>query len=80
MLDDGEEVAPIDQEPLDVFIPERFKKDFNRKSDEETLFGKNLERTLFERTFNKATKSYSFHMQMAQNGFAIQQSQYSLTA
>lgn len=74
------EVPPFANVSFDVFIPERFTNDINRKPHEEALFGKNLERTLIERTFVKATKSYNFHMQMANNGFSIQVPQYTLTA
>lgn len=78
--EDEEHLTSVNDERFDVFIPERFKNDFTRTTNEESVFGKNLEQLLFERTFNKAKKSYSYQMQVAQDGFTIPQSKYSLTA
>lgn len=79
-LEVEEGLVSFHDEPLDVFIPERFKNDFTRTTNEDSIFGKNLEQLLFERTFNKAKKSYSYQMQMAQDGFTIPESKFSLTA
>lgn len=79
-LDEKVEEPPISHQPIDVVVPERFQKELHRKLDEEVLFGKNLERTLVERAFQKAKKSYAYQMQMAQEGFTIQQSNYLFTA
>ena len=51
-------------------VPNRFLNDFaNRDANENTLFGQELERYLFERTFTKATAKYSQHIAMVKNGY-----------
>ena len=50
-------------------MPERFQKDFARNPEEQTIFGQDLEKLLFQRTFNTATQKYSSHIAMVKNGY-----------
>lgn len=76
----GEGVNLLNDEKFDIFIPERLTNDFSRTVNEETVFGKNLEHLLLQRTFNKAKSSYSYQMEMARIGFVVPESKFSLTA
>ncbi|MGN7476947.1 putative metalloprotease CJM1_0395 family protein [Solibacillus silvestris] len=64
-----EETAPFANEDLTFDMPEKFQKDFIRNPDEQTMFGRDLERLLFQRTFNTATQKYSSHIAMVNNGY-----------
>lgn len=74
--DDG--FASFSDEQFEFVIPERFMQSFNRNF--ERVGGEQLENIIFERTYNKAVSTYTYHMQLAQNGYNIDQPQYFLTA
>lgn len=63
------EEAPYAKENLQVDIPERFQASLARDPEEPTVFGKDLESLLFQRTFNKAAEKYSSHIAMVKNNY-----------
>ena len=63
------EVAPLANEDLSFTMPEKFQKDFARNPDEQTVFGLDLEKLLFQRSFNTATQKYISHIAMVNNGY-----------
>lgn len=65
----ADEVAPFANENLSFEVPEKFQKDFARNPDEQTVFGQDLEKLLFQRTFNTATQKYNAHIAMVKNGY-----------
>ena len=56
-------------EDLSVTIPERFLNDFKRDATAPTVFGKEYESLLFQRTFHKVVEKYTAHMTMVKNGY-----------
>lgn len=56
-------------ESFDVKIPERFLTNVERNAEKETIFGKELEKLLFNRTFNKAKMVYTNHIEMVKNSY-----------
>lgn len=64
-----EEVPPYAGELFDVEVPERFASDVKRDVEAPTVFGKELERELFARTFNRAKSTYSNHIAMVKNSY-----------
>lgn len=65
------EAVPLSNENLSFTIPEKFQKDFARNPDEQTVFGQELEKHLFQRSFNIATQKYSAHIAMVNNGYRL---------
>lgn len=64
------EEDPFKDLDLTTNIPERFLNDFtNRDSRQSTIFGKDLEKAIFNRTFNNATAKYQQHAAMVKNGY-----------
>lgn len=65
----ADETAPFANENLTFEVPEKFQKDFARNPDEQTVFGQDLEKLLFQRSFNTATQKYNVHIAMVKNGY-----------
>lgn len=63
------EEAPFTNENLQVTIPERFQAAAERDPQAQTIFGKELESLLFNRTFNKAAEKYGAHIAMVKNNY-----------
>ena len=75
------EVAPYADEDLTFDVPERFLSDVGRNANTPTLFGKELEKLLFTRTFTKATEKYKSHIAMVKNNYlSYNEPQFSRTA
>lgn len=68
-VDASEEQELVVAEDLVVDIPDRFMNDFKRDVNTPTIFGKELESLLFQRTFNKLVETYSNHIAMVNNGY-----------
>ncbi|MEK4078839.1 hypothetical protein [Solibacillus sp. FSL K6-1126] len=66
-----EEAIPLSNENLSFTIPEKFQQDFARNPDEKTVFGQELEKRLFQRSFNIAAQKYSAHIAMVNNGYRL---------
>ena len=64
-----EEKPPYAGESFDVEVPVRFSSDVKRDVEAPTVFGKELEKELFTRTFNKAKSTYSTHIAMVKNSY-----------
>ena len=64
-----EEVAPFENESFQVDIPERFQANVERNAQAETVFGKDLEKLLFNRTFMKAKAVYATQAEMVNNSY-----------
>ncbi|MEO4053980.1 putative metalloprotease CJM1_0395 family protein [Solibacillus sp. CAU 1738] len=64
-----EEQEPFIGEELNIDVPERFMNDFKRDAEAPTVFGKELESLLFQRTYMKATAKYIHHIAMVKNGY-----------
>ncbi|MEG0386327.1 MAG: putative metalloprotease CJM1_0395 family protein [Solibacillus sp.] len=64
-----EEFAPFVEEDFAFEVPARFQSDFARDPQERTIFGKELENLLFQRTYNKAVEKYSSHINMVKSGY-----------
>lgn len=75
-----EENEPISRNISPIDIPERFLRNFNERIDEESLFGKNIERQIFQRVYKTAISKYTFHMEMAQSNFHLYEPTFSQTA
>ena len=56
---------------LDVEVPERFLSEVKRDVEAPTVFGKDLEKELFLRTFSKAKSTYSTHIAMVNNSYRL---------
>ena len=67
----SEEAISLSNENLTFTIPEKFQQDFARNPDEPTVFGRELEKRLFQRTFNLAAQKYSAHISMVNNGYRL---------
>ena len=65
----SEEAISLSNENLTFTIPEKFQQDFARNPDEPTVFGRELEKSLFQRSFNIAAQKYSAHISMVNNGY-----------
>lgn len=63
------ELAPFENEDLSFIMPGKLQKDFARNPDEQTLIGLDLEKLLFQRSFNTATQKYISHIAMVNNGY-----------
>ena len=63
------EAISLPNENLTFTIPEKFQQDITRKPDEQTVFGQELEKRLFQRSFNIAAQKYSAHITMVNNGY-----------
>ena len=63
------EVEPFVNEKLEVEIPERFQHNVERDAQQPTVFGQNLEKRLYELSFNRATNKYASHIAMVKNGY-----------
>ncbi|MEK4384651.1 hypothetical protein MKZ25_02490 [Solibacillus sp. FSL W7-1464] len=62
-------------------IPEKFQRNFVRNPDEQTVFGRELEKRSFQRSFNLAAQKYSTHIAMVNNGYrSIEESIFSQIA
>ena len=67
---DEEEVEPFAGVDTNVEVPERFMNNFEeRDATQGTLFGRELESLLYERTFKKASMKYANHIDMVKNGY-----------
>lgn len=69
VMEEQEETAPFADEDLTFEMPEKFHKDFARNPEEQTIFGKDLDNLLVQRTFHNAEQTYSSHMAMVKNGY-----------
>ncbi|MER2154172.1 MAG: hypothetical protein ABS917_08275 [Solibacillus sp.] len=67
----SEEALPLSNESLSFTIPEKFQKDFARNPDAQSIFGQELEKRLFQRSFNLAARKYSAHIAMVNNGYRL---------
>lgn len=77
----SEEASSLFNENLSFTIPEKFQQDFTRNPDEQTVFGQELEKRLFQRSFNIAAQKYSAHIAMVNNGYrSVNESFFSQTA
>ncbi|MEK3764506.1 hypothetical protein [Solibacillus sp. FSL K6-4121] len=65
----SKEFAPLENEDLSFSMPEKFQKDFARNPDEQSLIDLDLEKLLFQRSFNTATQKYISHIAMVNNGY-----------
>ena len=63
------DLPPFKDDSFDVKIPERFLKNVERNAEADTIFGKDLEKLLFNRTFNKAKTVYTNHIEMVKNSY-----------
>ena len=63
------EAMSLPNENLTFTIPEKFQQDFARNPDEPTVFGRELEKRLSQRSFNVAAQKYSAHISMVNNGY-----------
>lgn len=63
------EAISLPNENLTFTIPEKFQQDFARNPDEPTVFGRELEKRLSQRSFNVAAQKYSAHISMVNNGY-----------
>jgi hypothetical protein len=68
-IEEADELPPYAQEELTFTMPERFEKDFARNAEQQTIFGQELEKRLFQRTFNQAAAKYNAHISMVKNGY-----------
>ena len=64
-----EEEAPFANESFQVDIPERFQTNVERNAQAETVFGKDLEKLLYNRTFMKAKAVYATQAEMVKNSY-----------
>jgi len=72
---------PFEDESFNVEIPERFLTNVERNAEADTIFGKDLEKLLFNRTFNKAKSVYTSHIEMVKNSYHLyNESLFSRTA
>ncbi|MGE7983081.1 hypothetical protein [Solibacillus sp. NPDC093137] len=67
----SEEAISLANENLFFTIPEKFQQDFARNPDEQTVFGRGLEKQLFQRSFNIAAEKYNSHIAMVNNGYRL---------
>lgn len=65
------EAISLPNENLTFTIPEKFQQDFARNPDEPTVFGRELEKRLSQRSFNVAAQKYSAHIAMVNNGYRL---------
>lgn len=63
------EREPFADEDVTFDVPDRFLQDRERDASADTVFGKDLERQLFNRTFTKAKAIYMTHMNMVKNSY-----------
>lgn len=63
------EAMSLPNENLTFTIPEKFQQDFARNPDEPTVFGRELEKRLSQRSFNVAAQKYSAHISMVNNDY-----------
>lgn len=74
-VDKLSEEKETNQEPFagvdtNAEIPSRFLADFSeRDAEQATLFGREIENLLYQRTFNKASSKYKEHIAMVNNGY-----------
>ena len=66
---DESDIPPFKDESFDIKIPERFLMNVERNAEADTIFGKDLEKLLFNRTFNKAKTVYTNHIEMVKNSY-----------
>lgn len=73
---------PFQNVELKSAIPDRFLNDFaNRDASAPNYFGRDVEQTLFERVFQKATSKYAQHVAMVKNGYrSFEEPSFSRTA
>ena len=64
-----EEIAYLDEQPIEVGIPERFSKELKLDAFADTIFGRSYEELYRESVFKKAAASYTIHSEMAKNGY-----------
>lgn len=64
-----DKTVPFTEVDLASDIPKRFQNDVTRNSQEQIIFGKELENLLFQRTYNKAVEKYSSHIAMVKGGY-----------
>ena len=68
-VEELEELPPYAEDDLTFTMPERFEKDFVRSPNQQTIFGQELEKRIFQRTFHQATAKYNAHISMVKNGY-----------
>ncbi|MBD8037646.1 hypothetical protein H9635_12920 [Solibacillus sp. A46] len=61
------EFNPLENEDVSFVMPKKFQKDLARNRDEQTL--NDLDKLLFQRSFNTATQKYNSHIAMVNNGY-----------
>ncbi len=79
-VSDEENVNRISQEQFDFFNPEMHAPATDRNTIINYPFNGSFERVVIEKTYTQAASSYGYHMQMAQNGFKLEQSIFSYSA
>ena len=68
-IEEADELPPYAEEDLTFTMPERFEKDFVRDAEQQTIFGQELEKRIFQRTFHQAAAKYNVHISMVKNGY-----------
>lgn len=75
------EEPPFVNEDLTFDVPEQFTNDIERNATAPTIFGKELENIITQRTFNKAKMQYQSHIEMVKNGYlAVEEPTFSKIA
>ena len=62
---------PFEGISFDVNIPSQFLTSVERNAKANTVFGKDLEKLIFNRTYNKAKAVYTNHIGMVNNGYRL---------
>ena len=65
----NEETIPLSTENSSLAISEKFDQHVARIPDEQTEFIQELEKRLFQRSFNIAAQKYNAHIEMVKNGY-----------
>ena len=70
---DGDEIDRIPYENIsfEVNIPKQFLTHVERNAEAETVFGKDLEKLILNRAYNKAKAVYTNHIGMVNNGYRL---------
>ena len=71
MTKQEEDVEPFAGVDTNIEVPKRFMNNFEERDATQgtLLLGHELERLLYERTFQKASRNYSHHIDMVKNGY-----------
>lgn len=64
-----EEIIDVNDEPIELEIPERFSKELKLDPFADTIFGRSYEELYRESLFKKAAATYTTHSEMAKNGY-----------